>query len=263
MSCNFKDNKVTPQPDKILKNLKDPDGSFKKIRQNNCLFIGMDTSTGLPFINQDKETKKNVGFEIEVGKYIAKKMGVNFKVVETKWGDLLNKLDGRKFDMVLNALEKPEDNMMLKTFAFSVPYYVTSFQVIVPAGDRKTYGIMDLKKRKIGVIQNSIPEIFLKEINRIKQANISIKAYPGLDELFNALKKKNLNAAFVLSPFAQWYCLNNPTFRMATEKISKVIYVVAFKKEDTGLISAVNIILKNAKKDPEFRHIFTKWGLEN
>lgn len=263
ITCTCNNNKTSSRPSEIVKSIIDIDGSINRVRNSLYLYVGSDLSTGLPFIAKDKETNEFTGFEVEISQYLAKHFGVTVKIVPTPWNRLFNNLSARNYDIALNAIELPEDDKSLEKFVFSSPYYQAHIQIVVLKNDKKTYGIVDFKKRKVGVIKDSVSEILLKEINRIKKIDITIKSYLKVDELFNSLKNREIHGILISSPFAQWYHLNNPMLRVTGEKFLKHTYVIAVNKQDKALLNALNAVLKKAKYDNDFKRIFTKWGMKN
>ena len=61
-----------------------------------------------------------VGYDVEVSRAIAEKLGVEPEYVESDWDSLFAGLDAGRYDMVCNGVEVTEERA--KTYAFTTPY---------------------------------------------------------------------------------------------------------------------------------------------
>jgi len=73
-----------------------------------------------PWTYHDEETGELVGFDTEVGKAIAEKLGVEAEFVEGEWDGLFVGLDGGKFDAIINGVEITDER--LEKYDFTTPY---------------------------------------------------------------------------------------------------------------------------------------------
>ena len=60
-----------------------------------------------------------VGYDVEVSRAIAEKLGVEPEYVESDWDSLFAGLDAGRYDMVCNGVEVTEERA--KTYAFTTP----------------------------------------------------------------------------------------------------------------------------------------------
>ena len=89
---------------------------------------------------------KLVGFEVELGKQIAKKLDLNAKFVPTKWDSLIAGLGSGKFDTVLNNITPTPERK--KAYLFSKPYIYSRYALITKS-DSKIASLKDIKGKKI------------------------------------------------------------------------------------------------------------------
>jgi polar amino acid transport system substrate-binding protein len=87
------------------------------IEHRGKLMVGM--STFVPWAMRDKKGDL-IGFEIDVGKRLAKDMGVEVEFVPTAWSGIIPALIAKKFDVIIGGLSvTPERNL---TINFTRPY---------------------------------------------------------------------------------------------------------------------------------------------
>lgn len=69
------------------------------------------------------------GFEVDLGKAVAKKMGLKAKFVPTKFDSLIAGLNGNKYDVILNNMA--ESKQRKQKYLFSTPYIYSKPQLAV------------------------------------------------------------------------------------------------------------------------------------
>ncbi len=117
--------------------------SFKsELKNKDELTIGLE-GTYAPY--SYRKDGKLTGFEVEMGKAAAKKMGVKAKFVPGKWDSLIAGLGSQKQDVVINNIsETPERK---KSYDFSKPYIYSHFALITP-DDSSISSLKDIKGKK-------------------------------------------------------------------------------------------------------------------
>src|SRR3712207_852122 len=101
--------------------------TLEKIKKDKKLKIGLeDTYPPMEFRNEKNEL---VGFDIDVSKEIAKKLGAEPEFVITEFGGLTMALNAGKFDMSISAISVDEKRS--KEVDFSEPYVKSGQAVIV------------------------------------------------------------------------------------------------------------------------------------
>lgn len=262
ISCfsNTKDNKG---PEAYLANIVDADGSLKRVMGSKVLRVGADPNSGLPFIKKATYTVDFEGFEVDISKYIAEQLGCRVKFVPTNWENLLDGLEKKNYDIVLNALEKPEDNKLSgKNIGFSSSYYVNSQHIIVNKNNNKTKFLSDLKGKKVGVLNDSVAKVLVSELNKIKKAGITLVMYTNTTDLFSSLQKKLIEAVIIDTPIGTWNCQEKNNCKLVGISIFLKNYVIAVRKDDRALLVGIDAILRAGKKNNKLNEILGQWHLE-
>lgn len=89
-----------------------------------------------------RKNGKLTGFEVELGKAVAKKMGLKAKFVPTKWDSLLAGVNSGKFDVIMDGVSVT--NQRKKHYAFSDTYVNSPFVLI----QKKSGNLTSLKQIK-------------------------------------------------------------------------------------------------------------------
>ena len=113
------------------------------LQQSGTLTIGLE-GTFQPY--SYRKDDKLTGFEVELGKALAKQLGVKVKFVPTKFDSLIAGLDVNKYDVVINDIaETPQRE---QKYLFSTPYIYSKSQLAVKK-DSKIRSITDIKGQKV------------------------------------------------------------------------------------------------------------------
>lgn len=99
-----------------------------------------------PFSYHDSKTKKLVGYDVDVARAVAKKLGLKAKFTEIKWDGLIAGLDAKKLDVVANQVSiTPERKAK---YVFSKPYTYSYGSLIVRSSNKNIHSFKDLKGKK-------------------------------------------------------------------------------------------------------------------
>jgi cystine transport system substrate-binding protein len=223
------------------------------VKERGALIVGVE-GTYPPFNFVDTKTGQLDGFDIDVAKLIASKLGVKAEFVKTEWSAILAGLASGKFDVIINQVGITPERQ--KTFDFSVPYVASSPQLILRKGDNSGYeSFADLKGKKLGVSQGSNYEALAKS-----QEGVDVKSYPGAPEYLSDLVNKRVDAA-----------LNDQLMTAYLVKTSNVpiqggaivgepkFNGIPFRKGNPKFEAALNQALEGAFKSGEFAAISNKW----
>ncbi|MBA4496496.1 ABC transporter substrate-binding protein [Paenactinomyces guangxiensis] len=93
------------------------------------------------------------GFDVEIGKALAKEMGLKPVPVTTPWETIIAGLQARKFDAIIGSMGITEKRD--QAVDFTQPYYRSGAQIFVKEGNTSIRSDKDLKGKKIGVVKAS------------------------------------------------------------------------------------------------------------
>ena len=92
------------------------------------------------------ETGDLVGFDTEVGKAIAEKLGVEAEFVEGEWDGLFTGLDTGRYDAIINGVEVTPERS--EKYAFTVPYAYIKTALVVSEDNTEILTFEDLNGKK-------------------------------------------------------------------------------------------------------------------
>ena len=132
-----------------------------------------------PF-NYKENDGKLVGFDVEIGEALAKKMNMKATPVTNPWETLIQGLQAKKYDVILGSMAITEER--LKAVSFSNPYYRSGAQIFVAKKNNAISSPEDLKGKKIGVVKAStFKNLVAKYTDQITEYDSDITALMDLE----------------------------------------------------------------------------------
>ena len=132
-----------------------------------------------PF-NYKENDGKLVGFDVEIGEALAKKMNMKATPVTNPWETLIQGLQAKKYDVILGSMAITEER--LKAVSFSNPYYRSGAQIFVAKKNTAISSPEDLKGKKIGVVKAStFKNLVAKYTDQITEYDSDITALMDLE----------------------------------------------------------------------------------
>ncbi|MEN9656745.1 MAG: hypothetical protein RL571_210 [Pseudomonadota bacterium] len=156
------------------------------IKQRGTLKIAVE-GTYPPF--NFKENNALTGFEVELAKALAQKIGVKAEFSTSEWSAMLAGLQAGKYDIAINQVGITDKRK--ETFDFSEPYTLSSPQLIVRSNDKRVFkNLEDLKGKKLGLGQGTNYADIAKAVG-----GIDVKTYPSSQEYLQDLALSRIDAA--------------------------------------------------------------------
>lgn len=216
-----------------------------------------DAEGNAPYIFQNPSNPNELlGFEVDIAQAISLELNANSVHIQNQWDGLIPGLYRNDYDVALNGIEIT--NARKKEVLFSIPYYYTYEQIIVNQNENNINSFYDLKNKKVGVLKNSLAEEIL---NRQKMCRLL--SYEGEVNAFEDMKNGRIDAVLVDAPIAIYNATWNPQFKFVGNPVGEIQYGIAFRKDDSLQLAAVNKALANLIKSGRLKEILAKWNLWN
>lgn len=230
--------------------------SLDKIVERDILIAGVKQDAG-PFghINENGQFE---GFDIDVAKYIAKKMVGNerkIKFIPVTPATRIEALTSGQVDLVIATMSATKSRRYL--IDMSVPYF-SAGQTAVVREDSNIYTFADLKDKTTIVVLGSTSEQNLRRV--IPTARIV--GYTNYKDAFQALLDEKGDAVSTDDSIISGFIAEHKGYRVLQNRISTEHYVVGVKQtEDRVLLTTVNSIINDMHRDGTLKKLKKKWKL--
>ena len=224
------------------------------IAPTNVLRIGINMSNFL-LVNKDSTFSKPEGLSPEIGKLLAKELGINYEFVTFKNPGLLaDAIDYDKWDVGNFAFEKKRAEII----DFSNPYVNIDANFLL----RKNSEInqnrdVDNKNNKIAVVNRSAYDLWLSD--NYKKAKI-IRA-KTIIETHNLFYNQDVNILAGLKPKLLEELKNNNEFKLIDEPFTFIKQSIGIKKGKPKAIDFINNFVSKKIKDGTIKSLLEKYEL--
>jgi len=117
---------------------------IEKIKKRGAIKIGL--SVFVPWSMRDKNGDL-IGFELDVGRQLAKDMGVKAEFVPTSWDGIIPALVSGNFDVIISGMTvTPQRNL---TVNFSIPYAYSGMTILANKASTKGWTLNDYNKESV------------------------------------------------------------------------------------------------------------------
>ena len=196
------------------------------------------------------------GFDVEIGKALAKEMGLEANPITNPWESIVQGLKGKKFDIVLGSMAITEKNQ--KEVNFTQPYYYSGGSIFVAEGNDEIKTVEDLKDKRIGVVAQSTYDVAAKEYTD------DIKYYTGDVTALNDLTVKGRLDAVITAPVIG---LEAREAGLKIKQAGDPLWIeragIAVRKEDEKLLEALNKALDKIIENGVYEEISNELFGEN
>ena len=194
------------------------------------------------------------GYDIDMAKLIAEKLGVKAEIVPVTSANRIPYLQTNKVDLVISSLGKnPERDAVID---FSDPYAPFYNGVFAPA-DIEISAAEDLSGKTVGVTRGSIEDL---ELTKIAPDDATLKRYEDNNGTISAFLSGQVDAVATGNVVAAAIIEKNPPKRPEPKFLIKNSpCYVGMNENEPELMAKVNAIIAEAKSDGSLNAISEKW----
>ena len=204
------------------------------------------------------------GSDIDIGTYIANKMGVKARFDNTGFDGIIAALLAKKCDLIISGMNDTPERR--KQVAF-VDYLKVGQSFMVRKGNPKHIeGIKDLAGKSASVETGTTNKDFLDAQSKKLQSQglkpIKVVTFPKDTDAANALKTGKVDAYFGDSPVVAYYVQTDPaSFGVGGNPtvVNPIPIGIALRKSDTALQTAVRQAVRAMYDDGTIDKILKRW----
>jgi polar amino acid transport system substrate-binding protein len=224
------------------------------VKSRNSLVCGT-LGTSQPFSFQDASTRQLVGYDVDICKLVADKIGVPVEYKLLAVAARIPELNGGRVDIVAANLGwSPE---RAEQIAFSHQYYTTPQKLLV-LDKSPIQTIEDLDGKRIGATKGSSSERVIKEA----VPGADVIGYADSPATFLSLQQRKIDAQFA-SELVLVRLVNQSPDGRETRILEKAVveepWGLGVRKGEDRFLAVVNEALEEAEKSGEAAKLFEKW----
>ena len=225
------------------------------LKSRGVFVIGLDDS--FPPLGYRDDNNEIVGYDIDLAKEVASRLGVAFKAQPIDWDAKEMELETGKIDCIWNGFTITDER---KDALSMTDAYLNNDQMFVVRADSGIKKLSGLKGKVIGIQSGSSAQEALDSKEDFKASLKNVVSFKDNITALNDLDIGGVDAVLMDSVVANYaIAANNKPFVLIDESLAPEGYGIGFRKTEPELRDEVWNILKEMKADGTVAAIGQKW----
>ena len=234
--------------------------NWDKYQQQKSITVGFD-NTFVPMGFEEKNGNY-AGFDIELAKYVSKKLGITVHFQPIDWDMKETELQNGTIDAIWNGYSATDERR--EKVAFTVPY-MQNTQILVVKKTSGIHSVEDMAGKVLGAQNGSSGMLDFEEHpevlkNRVKGGDAD--QYQSVNEAIIDLKNDRIDALLIDRVYADYYLTTEgiaDEYDTIPSGFESESFAVGVRPADKKLLEALNQAFKELYQEGIFQQISQKW----
>ena len=234
--------------------------NWDKYQQQKSITVGFD-NTFVPMGFEEKNGNY-AGFDIELAKYVSKKLGITVHFQPIDWDMKETELQNGTIDAIWNGYSATDERR--EKVAFTIPY-MQNTQILVVKKTSGIHSVEDMTGKVLGAQNGSSGMLDFEEHpevlkNRVKGGDAD--QYQSVNEAIIDLKNDRIDALLIDRVYADYYLTTEgiaDEYNTIPSGFESESFAVGVRPADRKLLEALNQAFKELYQEGIFQQISQKW----
>ena len=234
--------------------------NWDKYQQQKSITVGFD-NTFVPMGFEEKNGNY-AGFDIELAKYVSKKLGIMVHFQPIDWDMKETELQNGTIDAIWNGYSATDERR--EKVAFTIPY-MQNTQILVVKKTSGIHSVEDMTGKVLGAQNGSSGMLDFEEHpevlkNRVKGGDAD--QYQSVNEAIIDLKNDRIDALLIDRVYADYYLTTEgiaDEYDTIPSGFESESFAVGVRPADKKLLEALNQAFKELYQEGIFQQISQKW----
>ena len=234
--------------------------NWDKYQQQKSITVGFD-NTFVPMGFEEKNGNYS-GFDIELAKYVSKKLGITVHFQPIDWDMKETELQNGTIGAIWNGYSATDERR--EKVAFTIPY-MQNTQILVVKKTSGIHSVEDMTGKVLGAQNGSSGMLDFEEHpevlkNRVKGGDAD--QYQSVNEAIIDLKNDRIDALLIDRVYADYYLTTEgiaDEYDAIPSGFESESFAVGVRPADKKLLEALNQAFKELYQEGIFQQISKKW----
>ena len=225
-----------------------------RIKKAGKILVAVDAS--YPPMEFEGPQGQPTGFDVDLARELAQKLGVKAEFVVMSWDGILAGLTSKRYDVIMSSMNITADRQKQVEFV----EYLRLSQLFVAAPGTTLDQEKALQGKTIAVQADTTSSDYVEGLKKKGIALKEVKAFKTAIDCFAALKSKHVDGIVIDEPVGRYYQKQDPkSFQITGKAMAPEPIGIALRKEDLDLKKALEEALVQVKKEGAFKTISETW----
>lgn len=229
--------------------------TWSDIQKKGEIVVGLDDA--FPPMGFRDENDEITGFDIDLAKEAASRMGLKVKFQPVVWDNVIMELNNKNIDLIWNGMSITEER--LEKIAITDPY-IANRQIIVVNSGSSISNKAGMAGKIIGIQSGSSSiDAFKKDSNTFESIKEMVE-FGTNDEALRDLNAGRVDAVVVDEIVGRYYISKYPSdYTVLEENFGEEDYGVGVRKSDKKLLEELQKAIDEMVEDGTAAEISKKW----
>jgi glutamate transport system substrate-binding protein len=206
-----------------------------------------------PFGFKNPQTDQVEGFDVDLGKAVAARLGVKPKFIEAISDNRIPFLQDGTADLILSTMTINEERV--GQIDFSDPYFIAKGRILVKKDNTEITGIESLAGKRVCTALGSTYEATIKQ----QAPDAKLKLVDSYSECLELLQNGSIDAISTDDVILTGMIIQDDSLKLVGDELTQEPYGAGIKKGNTELRDFVNETFEAYKTDGRYDKTFQKW----
>jgi polar amino acid transport system substrate-binding protein len=235
-----------------------------EVKAKGTLVVAQDlTSPPTTFMASDNKTP--IGFNPDIARLIAKKLGLTLEIKNVKFDVIIPGLQGNRYDLTVSTMGTSAERLKVLDM---IDYFRNGSTVATPHGNPKHLAMDSLCGNALGVQSGSTQEIKwlpkLSQENCVSKGKEPIKAVslPSVSDALTQVVSKRIDGVFYDATSLNWAKAKQPGAFEILQPVLNPNPVAVALNLNSPLTPAVQAALQSIIDSPKYHEALSRWGFD-
>jgi ABC-type amino acid transport substrate-binding protein len=206
-----------------------------------------------PFGFNNPESNEVEGFDVDLGKAVAERLGVQPKFIEAISDNRIPFLQDGTADLILSTMTINEERV--GQINFSDPYFIAKGRVLTKKDNSEITGVDSLAGKSVCTALGSTYEATLKE----QAPDAKLKLVDSYSECLESIQNGSVDAVSTDDVILTGMIIQDDSLHMVGDELTQEPYGAGVKKGNQELTDFVNETFDELNSSGRYNELFEEW----